>query len=636
MAIEDFLRQQESTDLLRFTTAGSVDDGKSTLIGRLLYESQAICEDQIASVRRSTRQDLGGEIDFSLFTDGLAAEREQGITIDVAYRYFATPRRRFIIADTPGHEQYTRNMVTGASTADLAVILIDARKGLLVQSKRHAFISSLLGIPHVVVAVNKMDLVDYSRDVFESIVRDYEEFARKLETKDISFIPLSALKGDNVVSRSSRMPWFQGETLLYTLENTYIGSDRNLIDLRFPVQCVIRPDLTFRGFAGSVESGILRKGDEIVVLPSGKPSRVKRISTFDGEQDEAHPFHAVTVELEDEVDVSRGNMIVHRKNLPRLARELDAIVVWMHEAPLELNRVYLVRQGTDTVRGQFTSLPYRINPNTLRREDADGLGLNEIGRVELKVFRPLAMDEYRRNRRTGSFVVIHPLTNATVGAGMIIERGRRESAYEEDDETAVRKNLTRTSGKVTRQDRERLLGQRPVTIWLTGLSGAGKSTLAYALEDALFQRGHLCHTLDGDNVRHGLNADLGFGEADRKENIRRVAQVASLFNDAGVIVVSAFISPFREDREQARAIVGGERFVEVFVDAPLGVCEERDPKGLYRKARAGAIPDFTGISSPYEEPSNPEVRVPTDRMAPEEGAAAVIAHLEARGYLKAH
>jgi bifunctional enzyme CysN/CysC len=634
MSIEDFLAEQKSTDLLRLTTAGSVDDGKSTLIGRLLYESQALCLDTIASVRKSTRQDLGGEIDFSLFTDGLAAEREQGITIDVAYRYFATPRRRFIIADTPGHEQYTRNMVTGASTADLAIILVDARKGLLIQSKRHAFISSLLGIPHVVVAINKMDLVDYSQEVFDRIVSDYEQFASKLQVKDLSFIPLSALKGDNVVTRSERMPWYLGETLLYTLENTYIGSDRNLIDLRFPVQYVIRPDLTFRGFAGCVESGTLRRGDEVVVLPSGKSSRVKRIATFDGDLEEAIPYQAVTVELEDEVDVSRGNMLVHRKNLPRLGRELDAMIVWMHETALETDRVYLIRQGTDLVRGQFSKLNYRINPNTLSRESADGLGLNEIGRAELKVFRPLAMDEYTRNRRTGSFVIIHPITNATVGAGMIIERGRMEPAYEAEQNRAER-NLTRTRGSVTGADRERLLGQKPVTIWLTGLSGAGKSTLAYALESLLFAEGHLCHTLDGDNIRHGLNADLGFSETDRKENIRRVAQVASLFNDAGVIVLSAFISPFREDREAARAIVGSGRFLEVFVDAPLDVCEDRDPKGLYRKARAGNIPDFTGISSPYEEPLKPEIHVRTDQSSAEQGAALILEWLRKHGNLKA-
>ena len=635
MSIEAFLEQQRNTDLLRLTTAGSVDDGKSTLIGRLLYESQALCVDQIASVKKSSKQDLDGEIDFSLFTDGLAAEREQGITIDVAYRYFATPTRRFIIADTPGHEQYTRNMVTGASTADLAIILVDARLGVLTQSKRHAFIASLLGIPHVIVAINKMDLVDYSQEVYERILADYEAFADRLEVSDLSFIPISALKGDNVVERSERMPWYGGETLLYSLENTYIGADRNMIDFRFPVQYVVRPDLTFRGFAGAVESGRVRTGDGVVVLPSGKQSRVKSITTFDGDLEEAVPYQAITLSLEDEVDVSRGDVIVHKKNLPKVARELEAMVVWMHETPMEPHRTYLIRQGTSLVRGQVSNLEYRIDPNTLHREEADTLGLNEIGRVDVNLFRPLAMDEYRRNRRTGSFVIIQPLTNATVGAGMIISRHRGGISYESPTGEDVERNIFKTVGQVSSEDRSRLLGQHPVTIWLTGLSGSGKSTLAYAIERLLFERGHLCTSLDGDNVRHGLNKDLGFSEKDRKENIRRVAQVASLFNNAGVIVVSAFISPFIEDRAQAREIVGEGRFVEVHVDAPLEVCERRDPKGLYKKARDGQIPDFTGISSPYEAPEVPEVRVATHEMTPEESAETVVSWLEENGFLKA-
>ncbi|MEE2713647.1 MAG: sulfate adenylyltransferase subunit CysN [Planctomycetota bacterium] len=624
-------------ELLRLTTAGSVDDGKSTMIGRLLYESQALCEDHVQDARAKTRQDLGGEIDFSLFTDGLKSEREQGITIDVAYRYFSTPRRRFIIADTPGHEQYTRNMVTGASTANLAIILIDAANGITTQSKRHAFIASLLGIPHVIVAINKMDLVDWSQEVYDEISQQFDAFAKKLTIQDLSYVPISALEGDNVVQRSDRMPWFAGPSLLHRLEKTYIGGDKNRIDLRFPVQWVSRPDRSFRGYAGTVESGVLRVGDDVVVLPSGRSSRVKSLVTFDGERAESGPTEAVTVCLEDEIDVSRGDLIVHSKNVPTVVRELDAVLVWMGEDPLEIGRAYVVRHTTNEVRGQVSDLQYRIDPNTLSSEPCDTLGLNEIGRAVLKLFRPIACDDYQRNRSTGNFVLIHPLTNATVAAGLIVERGRREAAFgggEARARSPQSLNITRTMGGVAPADRARILGQKPLTLWLTGLSGSGKSTIAFAVEERLAERGHLCYVLDGDNVRHGLCSDLGFLPHERSENIRRVAEVCNLMNDVGAIVLSAFISPFREDRARAREIVGPSRFAEVFVDTSLHECESRDPKGLYKKARAGDIPDFTGIGSPYEPPEGPELRVETEHLSPDEAADLVVRWLETEGYLR--
>ncbi len=629
--------QHAPADLLRLTTAGSVDDGKSTMIGRLLYEAKAICEDHVSAARENTRQDLGGEIDFSLFTDGLKAEREQGITIDVAYRYFATPRRRFIIADTPGHEQYTRNMVTGASTADLAIILIDAANGITTQSKRHAFIASLLGIPHVVVAVNKMDLVDWSQEAYDHIRAEFDAFATKLTIRDMSYVPISALKGDNVVRRSDNMPWYEGSPLLHRLEKTYIGGDANRIDLRFPVQWVNRPDPTFRGYSGTVASGVVRVGDDVVSLPSGRPSRVKSIVTFEGEKQEAGPSESVTICLEDEIDVSRGDLLVHVRNVPASIREMDAVLVWMHEEPMEPNRAYIVRHTTNEVRGQVAELQYRIDPNTLSREPAESLALNEIGRGVLKLFRPIACDDYQRNRATGNFVLIHPLTNATMAAGLIVDRGRRETAFggiEARKQTPESLNITRTSGRVTPGDRARILGQKPVTLWLTGLSGAGKSTIAFEVEERLAERGHLCYVLDGDNVRHGLCSDLGFLPHERSENIRRVSEVCALMNDVGAIVLSAFISPFREDRAGARSIVGPSRFAEVFIDTSLHECEKRDPKGLYKKARSGDIPDFTGIGSPYEPPENAELRVETERLTPAEAADLVVRWLESEGYLR--
>ncbi|MDH7481136.1 MAG: sulfate adenylyltransferase subunit CysN [Armatimonadota bacterium] len=623
--LEDFIKQAQEIELLRFTTAGSVDDGKSTLIGRLLHDAKCIYEDHLAALHSDSRRAGREGVDFALLTDGLRAEREQGITIDVAYRHFATPRRRFIIADTPGHEQYTRNMVTGASTADLAVILIDALNGVTTQSKRHGFIASLLGIPHITVAVNKMDLVGYSQNAFENIVAEYAEFASKLRTQDLEFIPISALHGDNVVYRSPNMPWYEGAPLLAHLENVHIASDRNLIDFRFPVQYVLRPSGSFRGYCGNVASGVVRVNDEVVVLPSGKTSRVSRIIYDRQDVDYAFPPQPITICLEDELDISRGDMLAHPANLPWIAHELEAMLIWMHEEPLRLDRQYLIKHTTTTARGRFFDLKYVIDPSTLHRQPATNLKLNDIGRISMQLFRPILCDEYQRNRQTGCFIVIDPQTNFTVGAGLIIDRLHRYEAPE--------RHIVHHKGHVGIEDRARVLGQRPVTIWLTGLSASGKSTLAYALEKRLIEEGRACFVLDGDNIRQGLNRDLGFSPEDRTENIRRVAEVAKLFNDAGLIVITSFISPFRKDRLNARQIIGNERFIEVFVDAPLEVCEARDPKGLYAKARAGEIPDFTGISSPYEAPESPDLHLRTDQISINEAVRTVMTFLEKKNVL---
>lgn len=634
MALEAFLKQVQEADLLRFTTAGSVDDGKSTLIGRLLHDSKNIYEDHLASLTNDSIKAGREEIDFALLTDGLRAEREQGITIDVAYRHFATPKRRFIIADTPGHEQYTRNMVTGASTANLAVILIDVQKGVVTQSKRHGFIASLLGIPHMVVAVNKMDLAGYSQSAFERIREQYSEFCAKLPARDVVFIPMSALRGDNVVERSANMQWYDGPPLLSHLENVHIASDHNLIDLRFPVQYVLRPHRGFRGYCGTVASGVLRVGDEVIALPSGRTTRVRQILAAGEETDHAFPPQSIVVCLEDEIDLSRGDMIAHAANRPWIATNVEAMLIWMDTKPLELGKQYVIKHTTRTVRGRLTELKYRIDPNTLHREQAGSLGLNDIGRIGLELMRPILCDEYSRNRQTGSFILIDPLTNFTCGAGIVIDRSHRYAAEAlRQAQGAQGRHITRHIGHVSTQDREKLFGHRPVTVWLTGLSGSGKSTLAYALEKRLTEQGHACFVLDGDNVRQGLNRDLGFSADDRAENIRRVAEVAKLFNDAGLIVITAFISPFRADRAEAREIIGDDRFIEVFVDAPLETCEARDPKGLYAKARAGEIAEFTGVSSPYEPPESPAVLVRTAEMSADACLEAVMAYLGQTGVL---
>ncbi len=629
------LKRVKEADALRVSTAGSVDDGKSTLIGRLLYEANGLYEDQLSSVKKDSARFKRESLDLSFVTDGLKVEREQGITIDVAYRYFSTPKRHFVIADTPGHEQYTRNMATGASTSDLAIILIDARQGVLIQSKRHAFIASLLGIKHMVIAVNKMDLVGYSEDIFRKIERDFALFAEKLQVPDMVTIPISALKGDNVVTKSRRMRWYEGTALLNHLENVHILSDRNLIDLRFPVQYVLRPNADFRGYSGRLASGVLRKGDAILVLPSQRKTRVRSIVGCEGEVSYAFAPQSVTVTLEDEVDVTRGDMLVHPANLPQIRREVEAILVWMDPSPLEPGKVYWIKQTTQTLKCSVTHLQFRIDPGTLSRRDAATLNLNEIGRVTVQCFRSVFCDEYTKNRQTGSFILIDPLTHVTAAAGMIIERGHLPSMARPGDKTVSRSAvLHRQEGEVSQKERETLLKQCPATLWLTGLSGSGKSTIAYEVEKKLMAAGYLCYVLDGDNVRHGLNRDLGFSPQDRSENIRRVAEVARLLNEAGLIVITAFISPYRDDREQARKIIGEDRFIEVFADAPIEICEKRDPKGLYAKARAGLIPEFTGVNAPYEAPETPALCIRTGELAADIAAGNVCRFLEEKRFLK--
>jgi bifunctional enzyme CysN/CysC len=623
------LHRDGDPDLLRFTTAGSVDDGKSTLIGRLLHDADALYEDHIEALKKAAGG-RGDEIDFSFITDGLNAERLQGITIDVAYRYFATAKRRFIIADTPGHEQYTRNMATGASTADLAVILIDARLGVLTQSKRHGFISSLLGVPRLVVAVNKMDLVGYNREIFERIKDEYTDFATRLGFGDLTFIPVSALRGDNVVHKSRRMPWFDGIPLLTHLENVYVGGDRNLIDFRFSVQRVVRPDQTFRGYSGQIAAGVVRPGDEIVVLPSGKRSRITRIVTYDGDLAYAFAPLCVTLCIADDMDISRGDMIAHPKNLPRVERSVEAMVVWMSDQPLTVGKTYLVKHGSAVVKGSCAEIQYRVDPNTLRRDEGPQLGLNDIGRARFSFFKPLFVDEYQRSRQTGSFIVIDPLTNVTVGAAMVIARAGADQVSRQGAQETVSRDIAWQRSKVTPDDRARLLRQQATTIWLTGLSGSGKSAIAMELEQRLIEAGHACFVLDGDNIRHGLNRDLGFSPSDRKENIRRIAEVAKLFNDAGLFVITAFISPYREDRNAAREIIGSARFVEVYLSASVDVCERRDPKGLYAKARAGQIAEFTGVSAPYEPPPTPELTIDTGASGLDESVAILFDFLSDR------
>jgi len=633
MRIEEFLAQNERKDLLRLSTAGSIDDGKSTLIGRLLHDSRNVYEDQIMSVRKASREKESEEqIDFALLTDGLKAEREQMITIDVAYRYFSTPKRKFIIADTPGHEQYTRNMATGASTANLAVVLVDARKGILPQTKRHAFISSLLGVPHMILAVNKMDLVDYDQAVFEKIRREFTDFAGKLQINDLRFIPLSALRGDNVVNRSARMPWYTGESLLELLENVYIGSDHNLVDLRFPVQYVIRPDQSFRGYAGQMVSGVLKRGDEVLALPSMKASRVKSLVTYDGRREEAFPPMSVAVELEDEIDVSRGEMLVHRHNLPKVHRHFEAMVVWMSETPMDLDRAYFIKHTTRLSRLRVDSIRYRVDVNTLNREPADPLKLNEIGRVVLTSTNPIFCDPYNRNRATGSFIIIDAVGNNTVAAGMIIEREPSEelpsrilSRREEAGGLRFRRSL------VTADERTARLGQRPATIWLTGLVGAGKTRLAYGVEKRLFEMGAHCAVLDGENVRLGLSRELDFAVEGRAEHLRRVAETARLMNDAGLIVICAFVSPEAALRSQVAEIIGGDRFLECHVAAPVEWCEANDATGLYAKARAGEVSHLAGVNFPYEVPENPALAIDTHRLDGDAAATKVVRMLRDRG-----
>ncbi|KAG8148938.1 sulfate adenylyltransferase subunit CysN [Burkholderia catarinensis] len=610
--------QSQDKDLLRFITCGSVDDGKSTLIGRLLYESNMLFDDQLTQLEADSKKigTQGGELDFALLVDGLSAEREQGITIDVAYRFFATARRKFIVADTPGHEQYTRNMITGASTADLAVILIDARKGVLAQTRRHSHLVALIGITRVVLAINKMDLVDYDQAVFERIDADYRAFAAELGLSDIVSIPMSALRGDNVIVPSARMPWYTGPTLMQHLDRLPLAARVTRDEpFRLPVQWVNRPHLNFRGYAGSIASGEIRVGERVRVLPSGKESHVASVITPSGESDIARAGDAVTLTLADEIDISRGDLIARADALPEVADQFEATLVWMHDEPLLPGRPYLVKLGTQTVGATCATPKYKVDVNTREHLAARTLALNEIGVCNLSFDRPVAFDPYDRNRHTGGFIVIDRFTNDTIGAGMLHFALRRAH------------NVHWQAVDVDRAARAAQKAQTPRIVWLTGLSGAGKSTIANLVEKRLHALGKHTYLLDGDNVRHGLNRDLGFTEADRVENIRRVAEVARLMLDAGLITLVSFISPFRAERDMARALVGPGEFVEVFVDTPLAIAEERDPKGLYKKARRGELKHFTGIDSPYEPPAQPELRVDTVAESPEQAADRIVAYL---------
>ncbi len=615
-----FLRDQENKALLRFLTCGSVDDGKSTLIGRLLYDSKLILEDQLSALKTDSKK-LGTtdeDIDFALLVDGLEAEREQGITIDVAYRFFATDRRKFIVADTPGHEEYTRNMATGASTADLAIVLIDARKGMLRQSRRHSFIASLLGIRQVILAVNKIDLVNYDETVFKDIVEDYLEFTRELGFDAVTPIPISARFGDNIISKSEKTPWYLGTALLPHLETVRIERKRDDLPLRFPVQLVSRPNLNFRGFAGQISSGSVAIGDEVVVAKSGQISRVREIVTYDGNLLKAEEGQAVTIVLEDEVEISRGNILAAPSGRPHVADQFQAHVIWFDINAMFPGRSYILRTETDSVACTITTLKYEVNVNTLAHEAAKSLQMNEVGVCNISVQTPIVFDTYKENRSTGNFVLIDRFTNRTLGAGMIDFPLRRAS------------NVHWQAMEVDKRARFEAKKQKPAVLWFTGLSGSGKSTIANCLERLLYDSGKHTYMLDGDNVRHGLNRDLGFTDVDRVENIRRVAEVAKLMADAGLIVLVSFISPFKAERRLARDLVDEGEFVEIFVDTPIEECERRDPKGLYRRAKAGEIKNFTGLTSRYEHPENPEIHVHTVGHQPQELAMTIMEFLENR------
>jgi bifunctional enzyme CysN/CysC len=621
--IDSYLLQHERKSLLRFITCGSVDDGKSTLIGRLLYDSKMIFEDQLAALEADSKKmgTQGQNIDFALLVDGLAAEREQGITIDVAYRFFSTDKRKFIVADTPGHEQYTRNMITGASTADLAIILIDARRGVLTQTRRHSYLVSLIGIRQVVLAINKMDLVNYSREVFDRILGDYTAFAQALAIPKIVAIPISALAGDNITEKSGNTPWYNGPTLMSHLENVEIASLSRTAPFRMPVQWVNRPNLDFRGFAGMVSSGTVHPGDAVKIMPSARTSRVARV-LIDGDLPYATAGQSITVTLEDEVDCSRGDVICGAESPAEVSDQFETTIVWMNDTPMLPGRSYLMKLGTATVTCSVTALKHKVNVNTLEHSAAKQLELNEIGVCNISLDRQVAFDAYADNRDTGGFILIDRLSNETMAAGMISFALRRA------------RNIHWQAVDLSRAARASQKGQQACVLWFTGLSGAGKSTVANLVEKRLFALGRHSTMLDGDNVRHGLNRDLGFTDTDRVENIRRVGEVARLMSDAGLIVLVSFISPFRSERQMARELLPPGTFIEVFIDAPLAVAESRDPKGLYRKARRGEIKHFTGISSPYEAPENPELHIDTTKLTPEAAAELIVDKLAERGLLR--
>jgi bifunctional enzyme CysN/CysC len=612
-----YLKQHEVKSLLRFLTCGSVDDGKSTLIGRLLYDSKMIFEDQMAALEADSKKvgTQGGDIDFALLVDGLAAEREQGITIDVAYRFFSTDKRKFIVADTPGHEQYTRNMVTGASTADAAIILIDARKGVLTQTRRHSYLVKLLGIRHVVLAINKMDLVNWSQQVFDTILDEYQDFADQIGLKEFTAIPMSALKGDNITEPSAKAPWYKGPPLMRWLEEAPVEDDLREKPFRMPVQWVNRPNLDFRGFSGQVVSGVIRPGDKVKALPSGRESTVARIVTFRQDLDEAVAGQSVTLTLADEIDVSRGDILSVAGDPPPVADQFEATVVWFDDEALLPGRPYLLKVGARTVSAQITEPKYKVNVNTMEHLAAKRLELNEIGVVNLSTDAPIAFDPYEENKDLGGFILIDRISNRTVGAGLLHFALRRSQ------------NIHWQAVDVHKDARARQKGQAPKVLWFTGLSGAGKSTIANLVEKKLYAEGRHTYLLDGDNVRHGLNKDLGFTDEDRVENIRRVAEVAKLMADAGLIVLVSFISPFRSERRMARELMAEGEFAEVYIDTPLAVAESRDVKGLYKKARAGQLKNFTGVDSPYEAPEHAEIRIDTTALSAEQAAEQIVEQL---------
>ncbi|MEM9838364.1 MAG: sulfate adenylyltransferase subunit CysN [Pseudomonadota bacterium] len=620
--INEYLARHEQKDMLRFLTCGSVDDGKSTLIGRLLYDAKTVFEDQLETLGADSKKfgTQGGEIDFALLVDGLAAEREQGITIDVAYRFFATEKRKFIVADTPGHEQYTRNMATGASTADVAIILIDARQGVLTQTRRHSFICSLLGIRHVIVAINKMDLMDYREDIFRGIEDEYRDFAKPLGFESITCMPISALKGANILTKSEHTPWYDGSALLPYLE-TIDTTRKDEQPFRLPVQWVNRPNLDFRGFAGTIVSGEIKPGDEIVVLPSGKRTTVERIVTRAGDLESADKGRSITLTLADEVDASRGDIIAAAGAPAEQASQLQAKILWMDEDEMLPGRQYILKSNNRMIPAQITDLKHRIDVNTLKELSGKTLKLNEIGECNISLTQRLVFDPYKENRAMGSFILIDRITNHTVGVGMIDYALRRSQ------------NVHWQALEVNKESREKILGQKSCMLWFTGLSGSGKSTVANLVEKRLHDLGRLTYVLDGDNVRHGLNRDLGFTDADRVENIRRVGEAGKLMVDAGVITLVSFISPFTTDRQSVRERMEDDEFIEVYVSTPLAVAEQRDVKGLYAKARRGEIKNFTGIDSPYEAPENPEINIDTSEIAAEKAAEMIVEYLDKKGYL---